>query len=178
MVEGEPTAALSLRRGGATRGGGIAMEKMKASDIMSAPARCVEEDVTLAEAAEVMLDDGIGSLVVVDAMGRPVGIVTDSDFGSREARVPFSTFEAPQLLDRWIGGNGVERIYEEARRRTVGEIMTAPVRTVETDAPVAEVLALMHRRGVKHVPVLEDGEVAGMIARHDLLKMLHRRLAG
>ena len=154
------------------------MDELRASDIMTSPARCVEGDLPLTEAAEIMLDEAIGSLVVVDADGRAVGIVTDSDFASREVSVPFSTFRAPQLLGAWIGKEGVEQIYEEARRRTVSEIMSAPVHSVEADDRIRDVLDVMMERDIKHVPVLRGDEVVGMIARHDLLKLLHRQMAG
>jgi CBS domain-containing protein len=154
------------------------MERLTVSDIMTTPARSVSRDTTLAEAARIMLDEEIGSVIVVDDHGRMVGIVTDSDFGSSEARVPFSTFKAPTLLDRWLSSEGVEEIYEEARERTVAEIMTKRVYTVEEDAAVREVLDVMLRRDIKHVPVVRGGEPVGMVARHDLLKMIHEQLAG
>lgn len=154
------------------------VKELTAADIMSTPVRLVRETTTLAEAAEIMLAEEIGSLVVVDEEEKVVGIVTDSDFGSSEARVPFSTFRAPTLLDRWIGEEGVERIYQEARRRTVAEIMTRPVHTVRTDTPLRDLLDVMFRRDIKHLPVLRGEEPAGMIARHDLLKVVRDRLAG
>lgn len=154
------------------------MEQLTASDIMTAPARTVTEGTTLAEAAEIMLDEGIGSLLVVDDDGRLVGILTDSDFGSSEGSVPFSTFRAPRLMDRWIGADGVESIYEEARRRSVVEIMSSPVHTVQAGDSLRQLLDLMMRRDVKHVPVLEGDRPVGMVARHDLLKVVHGRFAG
>lgn len=153
------------------------MEKLTASDLMTSPARSVPEGTTLAEAAEIMLEESIGSLLVVDGDGRLVGIVTDSDFGSSEGCVPFSTFRAPRLMDRWIGAEGVERIYEEARRRSVVEIMSSPVHTVKADASLRELLDLMLRRDVKHVPVLDGDRPAGVVARHDLLKVVQGQLA-
>lgn len=152
------------------------MEELTAADIMSSPARSVAPSTTLAEAAEIMLDESIGSLLVVDEDGKLQGIVTDSDFGSSEARVPFSTFKATTLLDRWVGQEGVEKIYEAARRRTVDEIMTAPVHTVQVDTPLRELLDVMFRRDVKHVPVLRGKEPAGVVARHDLLKVIRDRV--
>lgn len=149
---------------------------LTADDIMNAPARTVPEGTTLAEAAEIMLEDSIGALVVVDADDRVVGIVTDSDFGSSEGCVPFSTFRAPTLLDRWIGESGVEQIYAEARRRSVVEVMSSPVHTVERATPLRELLDLMLRRDVKHVPVVEGRRAVGMVARHDLLKVVRDRL--
>lgn len=150
---------------------------LTAGDIMNAPPRTVPEGTTLAEAAEIMLEDSIGALIVVDADDRVVGIVTDSDFGSSEGRVPFSTFRAPTLLDRWIGESGVEQIYAEARRRSVVEVMSSPVRTVERATPLRELLDLMLRHDVKHVPVVEGGRAVGMVARHDLLKVVRDSLS-
>lgn len=152
------------------------MQELTAADIMSSPARSVGPSTTLAEAADVMLSESIGSLLVLDEDGALQGIVTDSDFGSSEARVPFSTFKATTLLDRWVGEEGVEKIYEEARRRTVAEIMTSPVHTVRVDTSLRDLLDLMFRRDVKHVPVLRGREPAGVVARHDLLKVIRERI--
>ena len=152
------------------------METITASDIMSAPARAVSTSTTLDEAAEVMLEEGIGSLVVTDEDGEVAGIFTDSDFGSSEGKVPFSTFRAPQLLGRWIGQDGVEQIYREARRRNVTEIMSSPVHTVQADTPLREVLDLMLRHDIKHIPVLRGSELVGMVTRFDLLKAIRGKL--
>jgi len=148
------------------------MRDLTASDIMSTPARSVPKSTTLAEAAEIMLDEGIGSLVVTDDDGQIVGIFTDSDFGSSAGKVPFSTFRAPQLLGHWIGEEGVERIYMKARSHGVTEIMSSPVHTVQADTPLREVLDLMLRREIKRVPVLRDNELVGIVTRFDLLKAI------
>lgn len=75
------------------------------------------------------------------------------------------------------GSDGVEKIYEEARRRQVGEIMTTRAYTVTENASLREILDLMLRRDIKHVPVLREEEPVGMVARHDLLKLIYDRLA-
>lgn len=146
--------------------------------VMSTPAVVLRADASLAEAAEIMLAEGIGSVLCVDAADRLVGILTDSDFASKAVGIPFSTFRAPQLLGRWLEPGGVERIYQEARTRTVSEIMSKPVHTVGVDDSVEDVLDLMFERRIKHVPVVADGLPVGMVARHDLLKLLRDRLHG
>lgn len=149
------------------------MKTQTVRDIMTAPAVTVTREISLEDAAETMLDREIGSLVVVDGSGKAVGIVTDSDFGARPARVPFSTFRSRKLLDKWLGKENAEEIYEEARATTVGEIMRSPLRTVELEASIDRVLEVMLDHDVKHVPVVDDGgRAVGMVARHDLLKML------
>lgn len=152
------------------------MKQLTATDLMSSPVRTVPPDTTMYEAAEIMLDEGIGSLVIVGDDGRVAGILTDSDFGSSQSGVPFSTFRAPTLLHRWIGEEGVEQIYQEARRRRVAEIMTERVHTVQADSSLRDILDVMLRRDIKHVPVLRGDEPVGMVARHDLLKVIRDRL--
>lgn len=139
---------------------------------MSRPAISVPPDASLAEAAELMLEKGVGSLCVVDRAGRLEGILTDSDFSGRQVGIPFSTFRAPQVLGRWLGPDGVEEVYREARRRSVGEIMSSPVHSVEEGAGLSAVLRVMLDHDIKHVPVVREGRPVGMVARHDLLKLL------
>lgn len=146
--------------------------------IMARPPITVTRETSLADAAELMLDRGVGSLIVVDATGDLVGIVSDSDFAARRAGIPFSTIHRPQVLGEWLGEEGVERVFREARRRTVGDVMSPHVHSVESDDTVEHVLHLMLDRNIKHVPVVDDGRPVGMVARHDLLKMLMRTLPG
>lgn len=139
---------------------------------MSQPAVTVSREASLAKAAELMLERGVGSLVVVDEEGRLIGILTDSDFADRKAGIPFSTFRMPQVLGKWLGPDGIERVYREARVRRVGEIVSTPVHSVAEEASVADVLRLELERDIKHVPVVREGRPVGLIARHDLLKLM------
>ena len=140
--------------------------------IMSRPPITVGPETSLAEAAELMLDESVGSLLVVDPEGRLVGILTDGDFTARLAGVPFSTLRRPQVLGEWLGEEGVERIYEEARQRKVADVMTRYVHCVTSADDLERVLRLMMEYNVKHVPVVDDERPIGMVARHDVLKMM------
>lgn len=149
------------------------MTEQTARDIMTAPAVTVGRTASLEEAAEKMLDREVGSLVVVEESGAAVGIVTDSDFTAKPARIPFSTFRSRKLLGEWLGRQNAEEIYEEARSVDVEAIMSTPLQSVELDDSLDRVLEIMFDHDVKHVPVLDEGgRPVGMVARHDLLKML------
>lgn len=149
------------------------MKEQTARDIMTAPAVTVARTASLEEAADRMLDREVGSLVVTDESGKAVGILTDSDFAAKPAYVPFSTFRSKKLLGEWLGRDDAEKIYDQARERSVDEVMSAPVHAVELEDAVDRVLELMFEHGIKHVPVLDEGgRAVGMIARHDLLKLL------
>lgn len=145
---------------------------MKAREIMVQPVVTIRRDANLEEAAGLLLQNRIGSLVVVDEVGGLCGIVTESDFAARERRVPFSTILMPQVFKEWIPFRGIERIYHLARTTPVGAIMRVDPAFVSEDTPVDEVVRQMLRLEIKHVPVVRDGRPVGMISRHDLLRML------
>lgn len=52
----------------------------------------------------------------------------------------------------------------------VGDVMTSPARTVAPDEPVLGALSLMTRRRVRHLPVVEDGRLVGLVSIGDLVK--------
>lgn len=113
-----------------------------------APVTC-PPDRSIAEAAAMMSREAVGSVVVVDARQRPIGIVTDKDLRRRVATgaVPVT---AP-----------------------VAEIMSRPVRTMAPGLAIADVQMAMLRHGVHHLVLTADGSdrtaVVGVLSEHDIL---------
>jgi len=109
-------------------------------------------DETACTAAQRMESRSVGSLVVLDATERPIGILTDRDVALRvvaAGRDPAAT--------------------------TVGEIMTTVPKTVPETASVGEALFKMRAVAVRRLPVVDDdGVLIGMLCLDDLLK-LHAR---
>ncbi len=145
---------------------------MNAADIMSRPVVTVREDTTLDEVARAMLDHRIGSVPVVDGDGRLVGIVSESDFIGKERGVPFTAFHAPSILGRWVTKEGVERIYEAARRMRARDIMSSPVETLSEETTVTDIVRRMIRHDLKRLPVVRDGRPVGMVTHHDMLRLV------
>lgn len=145
---------------------------MKVREIMAAPAVTVPEDATLEAAAQLMLRHRIGCLPVVNAAGKLSGILTESDFSARECGVPFSTLRLPQLFRHWMPHDAVERLYRAARETKVAELMTRDVAAVrETDSVESAIRQMLEHR-VHRLPVLRDGVPVGIVARHDLLRLM------
>lgn len=140
--------------------------------MMTTPVITASPEEDLHTVAERMLEHQIGCLPVVDEANHLAGILTDGDFVAREVGIPFSTFRRPQVLGRWLGREGVERIYEAARERPVKDVMTTPVHTLDEEDSLADLLDVMLRHDIKHVPIVREDEVVGIVARHDLLKLL------
>jgi CBS domain-containing protein len=145
---------------------------MKVSEIMSTPPVTVDESTSLEDVARLMLDKGIGCVPVVDANGSISGVVTESSFSAKSKGIPFSTFRAPQLLGRWLSDVSVANIYAEARQTPVSEIMVKNVVTITEDESVNRAVELMLQHDINRVPVVRDGRPVGMIARHDLLRLM------
>ncbi len=106
----------------------------------------ISPDSTVLEAISVMADKGIGALVVTDA-DRVVGILSERDYTRKIA-----------LMER------------NSYNTTVNEIMTSQVITVTLTHTVEECLQLITDRHLRHLPVLEQGKLIGLVSIGDLVK--------
>ena len=103
-------------------------------------------DATVFEALEIMAEKGVGALVVTDG-DHLAGILSKRDYARKVI-----------LLDRG------------SRETKVGEIMTSEVITVEPARTVTECMELMTERRFRHLPVVSDGELIGVISIGDVVK--------
>ena len=151
---------------------------IRVREIMSSPAVTVSPETALEEAAALMLQGRIGCLVVVDPcdVRRPVGIVTESDFDLHDEKAPgigYSWFRLPFLLGTTVWNEqGLEEAYERARRLPVQEVMSSPCVTIEEDDEPMLAARRMIDHGVRHLPVLRDGVLVGIVTALDFLRLL------
>lgn len=147
-------------------------QTLTARDCMSAPALSVRLDDPARRAAELMIARGFSGLPVVDDEGRPAGLVSEADFvfGADEAR--------KHRQDAWLrmisGGQALNADYLDMLDAELGRVrqfMATPVVSVEADAPLAEVVRLMAEKRIRRVVVTQDGKLAGVVTRRDLLRV-------
>jgi CBS domain-containing protein len=143
---------------------------MKLKEIMSEPVTTITKDTSLGEAAKIMLEQRIGCLPVIDE-GVLTGIITKTDFIAKDKAIPFSTVRAPELFGYWLS-EGAEKIYENVSSMRVTEVMTHNPITFLEDDLVKTYLEKIISNNITHAPILRDGSIVGIVARHDLLKML------
>jgi len=151
---------------------------MKVKEIMTASVIVVKVDQTLEQAARLMLDNNIGGIPVVDDRGKVLGIVTESDFSAKEHAIPFSRIYAPQLFGEWMSKEGIEKAYEAARKITVDKIMSAPVVTISPEDTVTEAVRKMLEHRIHRLLVTQHDVPAGIVSRHDLLKLVVSEIGG
>ena len=140
---------------------------MRVSDIMSRDVVAVPPDTTLREAARLMLASGISGLPVVDARGKIIGVISESDFVLKE-RGRATRSRSPL---RWLLG---EARHDLARveAATVREAMTAPAITIDDpSSSVRSAAHLMAARRINRLPVTELGSLIGIVTRADILRL-------
>jgi CBS domain-containing protein len=146
---------------------------LTAKDIMPDLLVTVKGDATLDEAAGLMLQMDIGSLLVVDARGALIGILTDTDFGVGPTPGPAGEPADPQVLGHRLQDQiPVEQIYRVAASRRVRDVMSAPVVTVSEDDAIEIVLARMFQNRVRHLPVVRGERPVGVVSSRDLLHLV------
>ncbi len=130
---------------------------MNAGDICNREVVVVYRTTSLLEAAKLMRDFHVGSLVVVvDRLSErvPVGIVTDRDL-------------ALAVLAKEVDPRSVD----------VGDVMSTELFTVREQDSVTDVLRLIRDRGVRRVPVLtHSGALAGIVTIDDVLDIVAEQL--
>jgi CBS domain-containing protein len=116
-------------------------------DAMTKGVLTVKPNNTIKEAAQKMSKTDIDSLVVMDGKD-VVGIITVGDIGKK-----------------------VVSAAKDVNTITVQEVMSHPIRTIEPDQPINEASKVMRDLKIKHLPVVRNGKLIGMIAESDLIRM-------
>lgn len=134
---------------------------MTLRDILRAKGAVVQTiapGATLAEAAHKLVEHNIGSLLVcepAEATGeRLLGIITERDLLHITAKYPQS----------WAN-------------RSVYEHMATRLVTATPDDSVEELMGLMTNNRIRHLPVLAEGRLVGLVSIGDVVKAQHDRLA-
>ena len=135
---------------------------MKVTEIMSQPVITVTPETSIKSAAQLLVEHGISGLPVVNSKGRLVGIVSEADLISIEAR-PDPRSQATPLAPT-----------AGSTPRNVAEVMTRDVVVVSAKSEVAQAARTLLNSDVKRVPVMNGRRVVGIVSRRDLVKVIAR----
>ena len=123
-------------------------------DLMTSNPATAEPSTTVVDAARIMASEDVGPVPIVEG-GRLTGIVTDRDLVVRvlaESKDPNST--------------------------TVGEIASSDLTTVSPDTDLHEALDLMSASQVRRLPVVEGGQLVGIVAQADIARAADEERTG
>lgn len=143
---------------------------MNARDIMVKDVISVGPDAAVREVAMLMLERRISGVPVVDAERRVLGVVSEGDLIRRPE---IETDRAPTgWLGLFLSDEERARDFVKSHGRKAREVMTQPAICVAPDTPLAEIVRLMERHHVKRLMIVEDGRLAGLVTRADLLRAM------
>lgn len=127
---------------------------MVAKDIMKSNVVTVLPTTPVKEAATIMREENIGSLVVVGVDKRLVGIITDRDI------VVSMVAEGKSPLEV-----------------LVGNVMTSELITVQEDESIFQILRVLGKNSIRRVPVLRRGRLVGIVSVDDLIVLVVTELS-
>jgi len=117
--------------------------QVKGSDVWRVPF-----EASVLDALRLMAEKQVGALVVVDGT-KPVGVISERDYARK---VILHGRASPTTL--------------------VKEIMTSPVVYTHPNQPIEECMAIMTDKRIRHLPVMDEGKLTGIISIGDLVKTI------
>lgn len=143
---------------------------IKAAHIMTESVVTINENKSLADAAQLMTNFDISGLPVMDHLGQVSGVLSEKDFlkhmnvreQSSFMNVILSCLDSPDHC-----------LARDIRETLVKEVMSSPLISVGIETPLLEVADLLELKKINRVPVLNhESKLAGIIARSDLVRAL------
>jgi CBS domain-containing protein len=122
------------------------MEKRQIRDVMTPAPIVLSERQTASDAAKMMKDCDVGDVLVCDDGGRLLGIVTDRD-----------------LVVRCLADHG-------GAETLLRDLCSCDVNTLEPEASIEDAVSLMRSCAVRRIPVVERGELVGIVSLGDLAR--------
>ncbi len=112
----------------------------------------ISSDCTVQEAAIAMLEGDCSALIVTEDGKSAIGIVTERD------------------LTRKVVAEGV------SKEEKIGDICTRTLEVAPSDLSIKEVLSLMHKNKLRHLPIIHEGRIEGLVSMRDLYEALEKDL--
>lgn len=144
---------------------------MRAIDVMASGVVLARPDMSVQDAARMLVDYHISGMPVVDTGGKLVGMITEGDLLHR-TEIGTEVKRRARWLDLVVSTRELAGEYVKEHSRLVSDVMSTNIVTATEDTPLAEIAELMEKHGIKRVPVLRDGKVTGLVSRADLVRAL------
>jgi len=140
---------------------------LKARDIMTKPAHCVELNMDLIQTATFLADKRFSGAPVIDAAGKIVGVLSEKDFLAKMGLGQPTSFM--QIVAHCLSNRGC--MATSLRNHSVQEIMTAPAITAGPEMTMGAISALFVDKRINRLPIVDpEGRPLGIVTRTDLVQ--------
>lgn len=146
---------------------------LKVKDIMTKELITVSPDTEIVQATKLLLGNRINGIPVTDETGKLVGILCQSDLIAQQKKLPIPSFFT--FLDGLITLSSMKQIEKQVQKIaaiTVAQAMTPNPVTVRPETDIEKVAALMVDKNFHTIPVVDEGELVGIVGKEDILKTL------
>lgn len=146
---------------------------LTAQDIMTREVITVREDAMVRELATLFLAKNISGAPVVDAAGRVIGIVTESDLIFQNKKVHLPT--AVAILDAFFFLESPGKMEKELKKiagTRVGDICSHDLVSVTPETGLEELATLMAEKKIHTLPVMSGDELRGVIGKSDIIRTI------
>ena len=141
---------------------------MTVRDVMTRSVVSVHPTTPLKEVAQLLLDNGISGVPVVDVTGVVLGVVSEADLLIKEQGADAIRHRP---LSRFRGESAESRAQlVKLGAVTAADAMTAPAITITPARSIHDAAAIMTNRKVNRLPVVDDGQLVGIVSRSDLVR--------
>ena len=164
LVKNKPGETAELDKDNARR---TVLESIMKRDVFTLPA-----NATVAEAMQVLVDKHISAAPLVDEQGQAVGFVSDGDIMRYLSKRSTMMMDPVVMIMQTVEADGGNKDFA----RKLDELMTMPAKSigakgiigVDVHADLPEVCRVLGENHLKKVPVLDEGQVVGVINRSDI----------
>ena len=151
------------------------MNNKKAKEIMTSNVIVTNKDDTIAEIANLLIQEKIGGLPVVDQDNKVVGIISETDIIKKEKHA-----ETPRMINLLQGIIFIDNVKElekdlkDISAYKVEDLMSKNIVKVHEEDSVDYVANIMIKKSVNRVPVVDQNDVLkGIICRYDIIKAMY-----
>jgi CBS domain-containing protein len=153
------------------------VNRLRVTDVMTREVITATPQTSLVELARLLGERRLGCVPVIEADGRLVGIVTESDLFIKKLQLPQSEQSYPALFKEPIALDQLPEVYAAmSQHLTTADIMTRKVVCVKETHSLAHAIQLVMRYDLKRLPVLDadpeaGGKLIGLITRADIIRL-------
>jgi CBS domain-containing protein len=146
---------------------------LTAKDIMTPAPVVLSPETDIPTAARLLLKKKINGAPVVDAAGKLVGVLCQSDLIAQQKNVSLPSYIA--ILDAFIplpSTKDLEAELSKVAAATVDKAMTPNPRTVTPETPIQDIATLMVEKKLYTLPVVSGGKLVGVVGKEDVLRTI------
>ena len=146
---------------------------LKVKDIMTKEVITVSPEAEILYATKLLLENRLNGVPVTNETGKLVGILCQSDLIAQQKKLPVPSFFS--FLDGLITLTSMKQFEKDVQKIaaiTVAQAMTPNPIVVRPDTDIEAVAALMVDNNFHTIPVVDEGELVGIVGKEDILRTL------